>query len=325
MWSVDMTEPETPQEKAFTERTQTETPALSTSAPGRHFPMLLGLEGPLKGRRFVLDKQVISIGRDMLADILLKDNRASRQHSRIIYVNIQQKDEAPVCRLFDAGSTNGTFLNQKKVGAGGAPLTDKDRIQIGRTVFGFYIREDQDVKADEVFEILAAQDEISGLFNRSTFLRILAREIERARRYQRHLAFLLLDLDDLDTIAEHYGPATRNTLLRKVGFLLAQGLRAQDVAGSIGPKHEMAILLPETPPVGAQQVGERLCKKIAEETFQQKDTQVHSTASVGVAMLSWDTTAQEELVRLARKALESARSQGGNRAVVSDGAAQPTP
>jgi diguanylate cyclase (GGDEF)-like protein len=308
-----MTDTEFQPETGFTEPTQTDQPALSPSA--RHFPMLLGLEGPLKGRRFILDKQVISIGRDMLADILLMDNRASRQHTRIIYVNIQQKDEVPVCRLFDAGSTNGTFLNQKKVGAGGAPLADKDHIHIGRTVFGFYIRDDQDVKAEETFEVLAAQDDITGLFNKSTFYRILAREVERARRYQRHLSFLLLDLDNLSDVAERYGPAARNSLLRKVGFLLTQSLRAQDIAGSIGPKHEMGILLPETPPKGALLAAERLCRGVAEEVLQHGDIQIHSTASIGVAVLNSETGSQEELVRSVRRALDSARDQGGNRAL----------
>ena len=311
-----MTDPDFPPGTGFTEPTHEELRAISP--PGRQFPMLLGLEGPLKGRRFVLDKQVISIGRDMLADILLMDNRASRQHSRIICADTQQKDEAPACRLFDAGSTNGTFLNQKKVGAGGAPLADADHIQIGRTVFGFHIRSDRDVRAEETFEVLAAQDEVTGLFNKNTFNRILAREVERARRYQRHLSLLLLGLDSLSDVSERYGPAARNTLLRKIGFVLTQSLRAQDIAGSIGPKYEMAILLPETPPQGALLTAQRLCKEVADEVLQPWDIHIRSSASIGVAMLNWDSGSQENLMQAASRALESAQNQGGNQALLLD-------
>ncbi len=61
----------------------------------RIYPVLLGVEGPLANQRFALDKKIITLGRDMVADILLKDNKTSRRHAHVIYGNILQLDQPP--------------------------------------------------------------------------------------------------------------------------------------------------------------------------------------------------------------------------------------
>jgi len=212
----------------------------------RHYPILLGLEGPLQGHRFILNKQMVTIGRDMLADIVLRDGKAARVHARVTYANIVQRDEAPQCRIYDAGSETGTFVNQQQVGVSGQLLTDQDHVQLGRTVFGFYIRDDeQNSETHQPLDVAAANDPETGLLYHRVFGRIYPREFERARRYQRELSLLLLSVENLAQIKDRYGNPARIAVLRRVGQILQKSFRSSDVVA----RHDTAdivALLPET-------------------------------------------------------------------------------
>jgi pSer/pThr/pTyr-binding forkhead associated (FHA) protein len=69
---------------------------------------------------------VLQIGRDASCDISLSDTYASQQHARISNRNGSWVIE-------DLGSTNGTYLNQRKVTVPTA-ISPGDRIRIGKTV-----------------------------------------------------------------------------------------------------------------------------------------------------------------------------------------------
>jgi pSer/pThr/pTyr-binding forkhead associated (FHA) protein len=89
------------------------------------------------GRILVLDESggklgshrlvgTLQIGRDSSCDVSLSDTYASQQHARI-----SQRNGSWV--IEDLGSTNGTYLNQRKVTVPTA-LAPGDTIRIGKTV-----------------------------------------------------------------------------------------------------------------------------------------------------------------------------------------------
>ncbi|MCX7804169.1 MAG: ATP-binding protein [Planctomycetota bacterium] len=86
---------------------------------------LIVLSGPMRGRRFLVDRDTLSIGRDPACDIVLDDEAASRRHCEIY-----RKDGQ--IRLRDLKSTNGTFVNNSR--ADDAPLRDGDKLVVGDTV-----------------------------------------------------------------------------------------------------------------------------------------------------------------------------------------------
>jgi pSer/pThr/pTyr-binding forkhead associated (FHA) protein len=82
--------------------------------------------GPSAPSVVSVTKSVMVLGRGAdFADVEVDDESASRRHAYIVY-----RDGKLI--LSDMGSTNGTILNGKIVGA--APLKDGDRIQIGTVV-----------------------------------------------------------------------------------------------------------------------------------------------------------------------------------------------
>ena len=97
-------------------------------APGRkHGPPVLRLVAPpeLRGRTFELGEEV-TIGRAAGCQVTIDDTYASQLHARVF-----QRDG----KIFveDIGSTNGTYLNRKKV-AGPMVVQRGDQLQIGNTI-----------------------------------------------------------------------------------------------------------------------------------------------------------------------------------------------
>src|SRR6185295_13436180 len=80
-------------------------------------PALVFLRGELLAVQIPLDRQQVTLGRALDADIRVNDPRASRLHARI---NCEQDEPtgATRYRLSDLESTNGTILNGKRVETG---------------------------------------------------------------------------------------------------------------------------------------------------------------------------------------------------------------
>jgi hypothetical protein len=90
---------------------------------------LLVIKGPNIGDKFFIDKEESFIGRSPESDVLLDDITVSRKHVII------QKDNKN-CRIIDAGSLNGSYLNGNIVEE--AVLQDGDRLQIGKYIFLYF-------------------------------------------------------------------------------------------------------------------------------------------------------------------------------------------
>lgn len=85
--------------------------------------MFVVRQGSKRGSRIALDKDEISIGRHPESDIFLDDVTVSRRHALVRRVGAGFHVE-------DAGSLNGTYVNQNRVE--NAALNDGDEVQIGK-------------------------------------------------------------------------------------------------------------------------------------------------------------------------------------------------
>ena len=83
------------------------------------------VQGPARGRTFLLGPRRVVLGRDDSADITLGDPRVSRRHTEI------RPAEAGTWIIRDLGSTNHTFLNGQRIGQ--AILREGDEVTLGDT------------------------------------------------------------------------------------------------------------------------------------------------------------------------------------------------
>jgi diguanylate cyclase (GGDEF)-like protein/PAS domain S-box-containing protein len=155
---------------------------------------------------------------------------------------------------------------------------------------------------------LASTDHLTGLWNRRAFQERLAAELERARRYDRPMALVMLDIDHFKRINDVHGHPVGDRVLIEVASRLFATVREGEVVARIGGE-EFAWILPETGGESAVAAAERVRLAIAAETF----TGVgHLTISLGVCDLDEGETASE-LIRLADRALYWAKAGGRDR------------
>jgi hypothetical protein len=101
------------------------------NAPG---VWLITQRGPQPDQRWNLNKDMVTIGREITNDIVINDQQVSRRHVRFVRIT---KGIVPNFAIEDLGSSNGTFVNQERL-HGSIPLKDGDVIQLGDTVILSY-------------------------------------------------------------------------------------------------------------------------------------------------------------------------------------------
>ncbi len=160
-----------------------------------------------------------------------------------------------------------------------------------------------------IAERQAATDALTGLPNRRAADDNLKRMVAQSARTGAPLAVLLLDLDNFKTINDVYGHDRGDEVLAAVGTALRDTLRDSDFAGRYGGE-EFLLLLAGTDKRSALQVAEKVRVAIASVRIPNSD---QITASIGVAALPDDAADALTLVRLADRALYTAKNNGRNR------------
>lgn len=94
-------------------------------------------------------------------------------------------------------------------------------------------------------EELSQRDGLTGLYNRREFNRRLDNELQRARRHERPLAILMLDIDHFKLVNDHYGHQAGDQVLQAVADLILLNMRPVNSVCRYGGE-ELAVILPET-------------------------------------------------------------------------------
>lgn len=156
----------------------------------------------------------------------------------------------------------------------------------------------------------ATSDALTGLGNRAAFTSGLGDEIERARRYGRHLSLAVVDADTFKAINDAAGHLVGDRVLSQLAELLRRGLRGGDRAYRIGGD-EFTLLLPETEPMGAVALAERVRRRVEQAALGLPDAGP-LTISLGLATFPDHASEPEELFARADAMLYAAKSRGGN-------------
>lgn len=159
------------------------------------------------------------------------------------------------------------------------------------------------------------EDPLTGAFNKRYYMINLVNEINRARRYQRSLGFLLIDVDDFSQINKTHGYPAGDETLRNIARIISKHTRQGiDWLARTGDE-EFVVVLPETDMEGCLRVGEKLRSLVASSPVRFDGREIQVTISVGGA--SYDAMQDvplsfQELTTRADQALGRARKQGPN-------------
>jgi diguanylate cyclase (GGDEF)-like protein/PAS domain S-box-containing protein len=227
-------------------------------------------------------------------------------------------DVARVMDLILAGITAGThgfLLRIERLDGRDAVLEVRSSDLRGDRTVGGMVLTLRDVteqhQLEQELKHQAYHDALTGLPNRVLFAERVADALDHARRTERTVGVLFVDLDDFKVVNDTMGHGTGDELLAAVAGRLAASVRPSDTAARLGGD-EFALLIDDAPDGEAVEVfAERIVAAFT-GPFTLSDAEVIATATVGVAT-SVDSTDADELLRHADLALYAAKSAGKRR------------
>ncbi len=171
---------------------------------------------------------------------------------------------------------------------------------------------------------VAATDDKTGARTHRFFTERLSEELARAKRYERPLALMLLDLDGFKDVNDAHGHVVGDSVLRGVADVVKGSIRVMDVFARYGGD-EFAVILPDTATEGAACLGGRLCDRVRETPLEPVGAG-DITLSLGVAALpELHAGNATELLEQADRALYQAKTTGKDRVVVAESSTPPGP
>ena len=164
---------------------------------------------------------------------------------------------------------------------------------------------------------VATRDGLTGLFDKSTFHRILTEELARQSRHARLVSLVMIDIDHFKKLNDTFGHADGDVALTQVAEVITEQIRTTDSVGRFGGE-EFSVVLPETDAQAAGILAERIRIAI-EKRF--AGTPWKLTVSLGVACIQPEaqdahTDLSDTLIRTADKALYEAKNAGRNQVMV---------
>jgi len=161
-------------------------------------------------------------------------------------------------------------------------------------------------------------DDVTDLYNVRYLLAALDREASRAERSKLHLSTLFLDLDRFKNVNDSHGHLVGSRVLRELGGVLRDQVRAIDTLGRYGGD-EFSIVLVDTDHAGAMRVAERIRRTVEEFSFSGgRGLGLRLTLSAGVSTFPQHGRTREELLDKADKAMYLGKARGRNRVCSAD-------
>jgi two-component system, cell cycle response regulator len=192
------------------------------------------------------------------------------------------------------------------------PVDPVELIARIRTALRLRSLHDELARRNAELEKLARTDVLTGLANRRHADDVLRATIASARRHERALSAVLIDIDRFKSVNDAHGHAAGDAVLREIAVRLCAGLREEDLAARWGGE-EFLLLLPDSADAGI--VCERLRAAVAARPVDVHGVlQLRVSASFGWAAWSGEETG-EALVARADSALYAAKDAGRDRVV----------
>jgi diguanylate cyclase (GGDEF)-like protein len=259
------------------------------------------------GKLYNLNEGDTVAGRSPDSGVWIEDVTISRKHFRI-------NRQGNLCTIEDLNSTNGTYINNKRVQT--ATLNAADKIQVSKdTIIQFdYFDENRRVSEQKRYE-MGVKDPVTATYNKSYFLQRISDEFSFSQRQNLPLSILMFDIDYFKLINDRYGHLAGDQVLQELGVLVAKTIRTDDVFCRYGGE-EFVIIMRNTDCQAAVNLAERLRLKIQAHQIQFDDQNIKVTVSLGVATL-FNQNFRDYVALIAEADRYLYQSKGGGRNRVS--------
>ena len=266
----------------------------------------LCIQSPNKlARRYRLSSGYIVLGRGQSCDIVLDDERVSREHCRV-WLDADKR-----INILDLNSTNGTKIDGKLIHQD--TLSPHNRLKLGHHLIKVEYKDAEEIRQDDLLQTAATSDPLTGISNRKWFEERASHLIQTIRNKDQHLAVVMVDIDHFKRVNDTYGHQTGDRIIQGVAEILNTGKRQQDLLARYGGE-EFILCLPDSNPQNTHDFCERVRQEIAKKIFCFEANQLSVTSSLGgYSAIVEQKTNLATMTAFADKALYHSKNTGRNR------------
>jgi diguanylate cyclase (GGDEF)-like protein len=186
----------------------------------------------------------------------------------------------------------------------------KVRLRAGRRILDLQA---ELVAAREALREQATHDPLTCLWNRSSIMDILTREMAKAEREGASVGVIMADLDHFKQINDTFGHQAGDAVLREAAKRMQASMRSYDAVGRYGGE-EFLIVLPGSTHSSASHLAERLRTAISRQPIRLEQRSLAFTISLGISRSTpGEGMSPERVIRAADEALYRAKDLGRNR------------
>lgn len=237
-------------------------------------PYLIIVAGKDIGKLYNISSDELVAGRSTDCSIWIEDTTISRKHFQI-----SRREKG--YEIKDLNSTNGTYVNNKRVKT--TLLKAGDKIQISKdTIMQFdFFDEDRKISEKKRYE-MGVMDPVTGTYNKSYFLKRISDEFSFSFRQNLPLSLVMFDIDYFKVINDTYGHLAGDKVLKDICVIVTKMIRNEDVFCRYGGE-EFVIIMRNTQCQDAVNLAERIRKKIEDAEIEYESEKIKVTISLGVA------------------------------------------
>ncbi|TDX38300.1 PAS domain S-box-containing protein/diguanylate cyclase (GGDEF)-like protein [Halanaerobium congolense] len=178
-------------------------------------------------------------------------------------------------------------------------VTERDEAGNAIRIVGVHIDIDREKRAAAEIEYLSNHDELTGLYNRRYFNEELKR-LSNSRKYP--ISIIVGDMNGLKDINDNYGHSMGDRYIKRTAEAIKSSVRTEDVVARIGGD-EFAIILPETDYSKADDIVDRILKRIEEDN---KIEELPVPLTIALGFETTDCSNQKHSVKNIRKCYNKA-------------------
>lgn len=267
--------------------------------------------------RFAADaKQAFSLIDEVRPDLILLDVDLPDISGLDICIQLKANDDTkdiPV--LFITSNTEAGF-EEKVFDVGAADYISKPlnpRVVAARAETHLTYH-----RAMQLLNQQASTDGLTSLANRRAFDQQLETALKLAQREQEPLTVAMIDIDQFKKFNDHFGHLAGDECIKSIARAIAgQVQRPIDVAARYGGE-EFALILPNTPPSGAQELLEKLREAIEQLKLSHAPNTTHPCVTVSIGYSTYEPSSMAlnndlfAIVNAADGALYASKNQGRN-------------